>query len=206
MVTILVYLPGWGEHWHPGKGGRPLRHDTLRTEEAQQTLFLHHLSWTGMVVIVTIAIVTDCLAHEFPVIKCHTMLSQYQHYTWNGVWCSDKYRKACYVKHWMCALPAIKKDQSFDWFKWFCAFWHYIISHILSLPNINFVGPTNGLSIRQLSIPCAFFYEQTLYVPDKSATTATTTATRHVSESSNEDSTKSDSVFGSPVNKPKMVR
>ena len=49
-----------------------------------------------------------------------------------------------------------KKNQFFDCFKWFCAFWHYIISHILSRPNINFDGPTNGLSIRQLSIPCAF--------------------------------------------------
>jgi len=77
MVTILVDHPGGGEYRHAGKGGRPLRHDTLRTEEAQQTLLLNHLPWTGMVAIVmlaivTIAIVTDCLAHEFHIIKCHT--------------------------------------------------------------------------------------------------------------------------------------
>jgi len=46
--------------------------------------------------------------------------------------------------------------QSFDWFKWCCALWHYVTSRLLSRPNIISDGPTNRLWIPQLLVTRKF--------------------------------------------------
>ena len=80
----------------------------------------------------------------------------YRQNTWNGVQCSDKYGKASYVKHCMCAWPAIHR-KFFFWLAQMtlcvmtlCNFPPFI------RPNVISGGPTNGLSNVNCGAPNIF--------------------------------------------------
>jgi len=52
-------------------------------------------------------------------------------YAWNDVWCSDKCRKEHYIKHCMCALPAIQIRCSLLIGSKDSVCWHFILSRLL---------------------------------------------------------------------------